>query len=60
MTMAQKYADLDALLRGDPEAAKYFDSLPDYVRETMRERSSNINSLLSLRDYAENLTRGDN
>lgn len=58
--MAQKCSDLAALLRDDEEAAKYFASLPDYVQETMRERSSNINSLLSLRDYAENLTRRDN
>lgn len=58
--MTQKYPDLDALLRGDEQAAEYFASLPDYVQETMRERSSRINSMLSLRDYAENLTRGDN
>ena len=44
----------------DAQAAQYFASLPDYVQETMRERSGRINSLLSLRDYAENLTRGDN
>jgi hypothetical protein len=58
--MAQKYSDLSALLRENPQAAEYYSSLPDYVQETMQERSSNINSLLSLRDYAENLTRGDN
>lgn len=58
--MIQKYSDLSALLRDDPRAAEYFASLPDYVQETMQERSQNINSIYSLRDYAENLTRGDN
>lgn len=58
--MAQKYSDLSELLSSDPQAAEYFASLPDYVQETMHERSSRINSILSLRDYAENLTRGDN
>ncbi len=58
--MIQKYSDLSALLRDDPKAAEYFASLPDYVQETMQERSQNINSIYSLRDYAENLTRGDN
>ena len=29
----QHYCDLNALLRSNPEATHYFDTLPDYVRE---------------------------
>lgn len=54
-----KYPDLNALLRSEPEAKSYYDTLPDYVREQIDTRSAGINSLASLKDYAENLTRGD-
>lgn len=54
-----KYQNLDALLRDDVQAKAYFQSLPDYVREQISSRPSGVNSLASLRDYAENLTRGD-
>lgn len=55
-----KYSNLDALLQGDENAKKYFDSLPDYAREQIRSRSGSVNSFESLKDYAENVTRGDN
>ena len=54
-----KYPDLNALLRSEPEARRYYDALPDYVREQINTRSSGVNALPSLKDYAENLTRGD-
>ena len=54
-----KYPDLYTLLLADKEADRYFDSLPDYVREQIGTRSHNVNSFESLRDYAENLLRGD-
>lgn len=54
-----KYPDLDTLLRSDAEASAYFRSLPDYVREQICTRPSGVNSFESLKDYAENLTRGD-
>lgn len=54
-----KYSDLHALLRSNREAKRYFDALPDYVREQIATRPEGVNSLESLRDYAENLTRGD-
>lgn len=53
------YSGLDELLCGDPAAKDYFSTLPDYVREQISSRGGNVNSLASLRDYAENLTRGD-
>ncbi len=54
-----KYSNMDALLKNEPEAKNYFNALPDYVREQIRTRAGNVNSYASLRDYAENLTRGD-
>lgn len=54
-----KYPNLDALLRGDAQAREYFQSLPDYVRDQLSTRSGGINSLKSLKNYAQNLTRGD-
>ena len=53
------YPDLNALLRSEPEAKHYFDTLPDYAREQIQTRSGNVNSFASLKDYAENLLRGD-
>ncbi|NLM49897.1 MAG: hypothetical protein GX196_02965 [Clostridiaceae bacterium] len=57
--MPKKYPDLKALVTEDKEAYNYFISLPDYVREQISQRSSHINSFESLKDYAENLLRGD-
>lgn len=54
-----KYSDLNALLDAQPEAAAYFRSLPDYVQEQISSRPGGVNSFESLKDYAENLTRGD-
>lgn len=53
------YRDLFALLRDDPEAKRYFDTLPDYVRDQIGTRADGVNSFASLKDYAQNLTRGD-
>lgn len=57
--IALKYPDMYALLAGEPEAQAYFDTLPSYVREQMETRAQGVNSLESLKDYAENLLRGD-
>ena len=53
------YSDLNTLLRSEPEAKHYFDTLPNYAREQIQTRSGNVNSFASLKDYAENLLRGD-
>lgn len=55
-----KYSNLNALLQSEPQAKAYYNALPDYVQSQIASRPSHINSLDSLRDYAENLTRGDN
>jgi len=57
--MSKKYASLDQLLSQNAEARAYFDRLPEYVREQICARSGSVNSLESLSDYADNLTRGD-
>ena len=54
-----QYKDLYALLRGEPEARRYFDSLPSYAREQIQTRPDGVNSLASLKDYADNLLRGE-
>ena len=54
-----KYKDLFALLKADGTAKRYYDTLPDYVRDQMSTRAESINSIESLKDYAQNLTRGD-
>ena len=54
-----KYPDLNALLRSESEAKRYYDVLPDYVRGQNDTRPAGVNSFASLKDYAENLTRGD-
>ena len=54
-----QYKALYALLRGEPEARRYFDSLPSYAREQIQTRPDGVNSLASLKDYADNLLRGD-
>ena len=57
--MDKSYKDLDALIHENETAGRYFQSLPEYVRETIGQRAQSVNSLESLRDYAENLLRAD-
>ena len=57
--MMQKYPTLAILMAREPAAKRYYDELPDYVREAIRSRGDGVNSFASLRDYAENLLRGD-
>lgn len=54
-----KYNGLYDLIDGEIGASDYFESLPDYVRETISERANNICTIEELKDYAENLLRGD-
>lgn len=56
----QKYPDMYELFKNEPQAKQYFDKLPDYVRDQISTRAEGVNSFESLRDYAENLLRGDN
>jgi hypothetical protein len=55
----KKYPGLESLISQNAEARRFFDSLPDYVQSSITDRSDHVNSFESLRDYAENLLRGD-
>jgi len=57
--MSKTYLGLNSLLNDDPQAKQYYNNLPEYVREHINTRAHNVNSFNSLKDYAENLTRGD-
>lgn len=57
--MPAKYPNLASLLKADSGAARYYESLPQYVREQIASRGDGVNSLESLRSYADNLTKGD-
>lgn len=58
--MQKKYKGLTELINCEEAANKYYQSLPDYVKEQIDTRADSVNSFASLKDYAENLTRGDN
>ncbi len=55
----RKYPNMYELFQNDPQAKQYFDKLPDYVRDQISTRADGVNSFESLKDYAENLLRGD-
>lgn len=57
--MPKKYENLKSLLADDPEAYRYFSTLPEYVRAHVAERSNEVNSLDSLRSHVHNATKGD-
>lgn len=57
--MNREYADMYALFRHDHKAEAYFESLPDYVRDQISYRTKNMNTFEDLRNYADNLLRGD-
>jgi hypothetical protein len=57
--MPNIYSGLDDLIQGDTQAQQYYNSLPELVRDQISQRSDSVNSLASLKDYAENLLRGD-
>jgi hypothetical protein len=57
--MDKKYSGLFSLIEEDSKANEYYESLPDYVKQSISAREQNINSFASLRDYAENLLRAD-
>lgn len=53
------YRNLDQMLCDDPQAGALFDSLPDYVQDSIRQRGGNVRSLDELQAYADNLLQGD-
>lgn len=55
----KKYNNLDELLSSNHRAGEFFETLPSYVQEMIRQRSGNIRSEHELRMYAENIVQGD-
>ena len=53
-----QYRDLYALFRREPEAKRYFDTLPVHVQDQLRTRPNGINSMADLKDHAAALLRG--
>ena len=54
-----KYENMYVVFEKDSNAKRYFNGLPDYVREQISSRANSVNTYAGLRDYAENLLRGD-
>ncbi len=57
--MDNPYRSMYELMEKDADARGYFDALPDYVRDQISSRADNVNTFSDMRDYAENLLRGD-
>ena len=53
-----QYRDLYALFRREPEAKRYFDTLPVHVQDQLRTRPNGINSMADLKDHAAALRGG--
>ena len=59
IVLSNKYNDLYSLIDTEAKARKYYDSLPEYVKDQISQNAYGVNSIESLKDYAENLLRGD-
>jgi hypothetical protein len=57
--MESKYSDMHALLKGDSQAWKYYNMLPDHVRDHIGSQADTVNTFSSLRAQAEHLLHGD-
>jgi len=55
----KKYSNVFELIKSNSEANKFYNSLPDYVKEQIQTRADSVNSFESLQHYAENITQGD-
>lgn len=53
------YPDVYTLIQKDTKARQFYNKLPTYVKDQICTRAESVNSLESLMDYADNLTRGD-
>ena len=55
----ERYHNLTEMLAVNHTAHAYFDSLPDYIRQMITERGSNVHPADELQAYADKLLRGD-
>lgn len=51
--------NLNDILINDRNLNSYYESLPDYVKESINSRADNIRSEEELRDYADKLLEND-
>ena len=54
-----KYSGLAELLKHEPEALRFFEGLPMAVRDRMAPKGRRIDSLETLRHYADALSEAD-
>lgn len=57
--MESKFTDMHALLKGDSQAWKYYNMLPDHVRDHISSSADTVNTFSSLRAHAERLLHGN-
>lgn len=55
----KRFKDLNDLISNCGTAKDFFNSLPDYVQSSICQRSGNVCSEEELRNYADNLLKGD-
>lgn len=55
----QHYQNLTCLMNNCAKANAYFQSLPDYVQDSIQQRGNNIHTEEELQTYADNLLQGD-
>ncbi len=55
----KEYKDLHALVAQNQDANKFYNALPDYVREHIATRAQNVRSLETLQSFADNYMSGD-
>ena len=54
--MKNDYADMFALIAEDALARRYFENLPDALRQQIARRAGGIHSMARLKDCAESLS----
>ena len=54
----QHYTGIAELLKGEPEALKYFESLPLHVRERVAPHGGEIHDFETLKEYVKNAEKG--
>ena len=56
--MEISHVSLTTLMESDANACDYYNSLPEHIKEKIKNSENNITSFESLKEYAQNLLRG--
>ena len=56
--MEMSHVSLTSLMESDANACDYYNSLPEHIKEKIKNSENNITSFESLKEYAQNLLRG--